>query len=177
MLEQEDDFKAEVSLVQHVASLCGLKVIVTTKGHPKIAGDGVENCWAVSKQTYRATPRENRKTKGNFLAVMDDAFSSKTLSAMTVNGCSRKARNYMLAYLALHLSEKQEKGEGNGLSQATLKSMMSSPDKVAMEKIEFFRAYTSRTHRSCLDFSGKEISVIADEAKDLMRSLGRRDSI
>lgn len=176
MLDDEEDFKEEVSMVEYIAGLCGIQVFATTKGHPEIAGDGIENCWAVGKQTYRAMPRNTRDTKEKFMAAMDKAFSASTLSRLTVNGCSRKARNYMTAYLALHLSEKQEKGEGNDLSKNTLKAMLTNPDNVAMEKIEFFRAYTSKTHRSCLDFSGKEIKLISQEAKMLMKSIGRRDS-
>ena len=45
----------------------------------------------------------------------------------------------------------------------TIKHMLANPDPVAMANVEGFWKFASKTHRNCLDFSGKEIKLIQDD--------------
>ena len=169
LLAEEEDFKNESTQIEYIGKTCGIHVYMSPKGHPEIAGMGIENIWAAGKQTYRAIPLSEKKDRDKFLVAWDSAFSSDTLNWLVANGCRRKAQNYMLAYLTIHLSQSGQKE----FDEDTINQMLANPDAVAMANVEGFRKIASKTHRNCLDFSGKEIKLIQEESKRIMQAIDK----
>ena len=54
LLAEEEDFKNEMTQVEYIGETCGVHIYMSPKGHPEVAGMGIENIWAAGKQTYRA---------------------------------------------------------------------------------------------------------------------------
>jgi len=57
------DFKNELTLLQFRAQQLGVRIECSLKYHPEIAGEGIEYCWGLSKNTYRRFPLSEKKNK------------------------------------------------------------------------------------------------------------------
>lgn len=162
MMEMQEDFAREPCYMVWLGEQIGLTVILSPKGHPEIAGSGIENGWAVIKMTYRAVPYKDKKTRAKFLASVARCASSDVMHPAVVHGCIRKARNYKCAYLQIH-SERIANMEHNKTIDTD--ALVSVLDPVAMVKIEQFHRQQAKTHRSNLDFDGAEIRLFLNEAE------------
>ncbi|CAB9529307.1 unknown protein [Seminavis robusta] len=117
LLEQCDDFRREVSMLEWVAKQYNWRVLFSPKCHPEIAGVGIEYDWSVAKNKLMRIPLAERKGKDKFLdKVLNVCFDNKaTLTKRVVRGCARKARQFVIAYLLLHAIEAAKtEDDGNG---------------------------------------------------------------
>lgn len=57
------DFKKEITLLQFRATQLNVRVECSPKYHPEIAGEGIEYCWALAKNTYRGYPLRDKKKR------------------------------------------------------------------------------------------------------------------
>ena len=88
-----DDFKAEVGAMEELIQSYGHIVMFSRKGHPEIAGAGIEFDWGVSKKLFR---RNNNHIASN--CEHDVRASLELISLQIAKNTSRKARSYMRAY-------------------------------------------------------------------------------
>ena len=66
LMENQDDFANELTLLQYHASLLGVMMERTPKCHPEIAGEGIEYNWALSKSKYRRSPLNEKSSRDSF---------------------------------------------------------------------------------------------------------------
>ena len=57
------DFAEEMTALQHVGHELGVSILTTPKFHAKMAGEGIEYSWEVSKSVYCRMPLDSRKGK------------------------------------------------------------------------------------------------------------------
>ncbi|CAB9524134.1 unknown protein [Seminavis robusta] len=120
LLEQCDDFRKEVSMLEWVANQYDWRVLFSPKCHPEITGVGIEYDWSVAKNKLRI-PLADRKGKDKFVdKVLNVCFDNQaTLTKRVVRGCARKARQFVIAYLLLHAIEAAKmEDDDNGGNQA-----------------------------------------------------------
>ena len=164
MMASCNDFENEVTQLEYVGQSCGVWVIITTKYHAEYAGEGVEYSWGFSKSIYRREPLSAKKGKDNFDALVKKCISRDVLSVDMVRKFSRRARSYMLTYLALETDDceevnsilKKQKQLGDG----------DKPDVITYGSIESMKKILS-SHRAALDFDHGFIHrlVIKSEVK------------
>ena len=87
------DFKEELGAMQSLIQSSGNIVLFTSKGHPEIAGAGIEYDWGVSKKFFR---RDTNHIARDHEAHVRSSSSKVTLQV--AKNTSRKARSYMQAY-------------------------------------------------------------------------------
>jgi hypothetical protein len=155
LLGECEDFKNEISLLEWVAKKYGWTVIFSAKGYPDDAGFGIEYDWACSKNHISLTPLADRKGADKLRACFDVAFSDEILTKKVVRGCAKKARQYMLAYLAVHA----EKGKLNLDGPLSIDDIRNCVDVVAYSKVEKMRK-NFKTHRSVADINGSDVRMI-----------------
>ena len=93
-LENCADFREETGAMETLILSQGHLCLFSSKGHPEIAGAGIEYDWGVSKKSYR---KEN-----NHIAKFcerDVRPSLKNIDLPMAYNTSRRARSYMAAYL------------------------------------------------------------------------------
>ena len=81
-----------------------IDLLLPPKYHCKLAGEGVEYCWAVMKKFYRKRALEEKNTKSKFEKVVRQA--AECVRTTSVEKFSARCRRYMIAYMNL------EKGDG-----------------------------------------------------------------
>ena len=78
MISNLADFRNEDTLLQHRAKELGVQIDCSPKYHPEIAGEAIESCWGLSKNTYRFYRIEQKRSKENFfiqLMNVNNAFA------------------------------------------------------------------------------------------------------
>ena len=89
LMEKQDDFANELSLLQYHASLLGVLMERTPKCHPEIAGEGIKYNWALSKTEYWRSPLKEKSCKDKFSKLVRRCMDNKTvLSIDRVRSCS-----------------------------------------------------------------------------------------
>ena len=73
------DFKQEITLLQFRANQLGVSIDCSPKFHPEIAGEGIELCWGLSKNTYRRYSIEDKRTKSKYLKLVQNCICCKTI--------------------------------------------------------------------------------------------------
>ena len=123
-----DDFKDETTAMHGLMAVLGIWMEQTPKGHPELAGRGVEYCWGKSKYEFR---KHNNfvSSKENFEKRVMAALASVTLKRS--RAYLHKANDYKRAYRMLN--------EGSGVGTA-----------VQYAEIEKMRALL-KTHRCKFD--------------------------
>jgi hypothetical protein len=127
MLERCHDFKMEISRLQFVGLGLGVRVGMTPKAHPEIAGMGIEYTWGFGKFHFR---RENDCVAINLLKNVNNALSK--ISIEKARRFSRKARDYKCVY--------NQQASGN----------VGNVEKIGFEMIEKM-VKEVKTHRCSLD--------------------------
>jgi hypothetical protein len=90
------DFLAETSAFEDSLNWCGHFGLLSPKGHPELAGQGVEYCWGKAKQYYRRHNTMNNKTfKQRVIECMD---TTEVLNIERVRKFARRARAYRNGY-------------------------------------------------------------------------------
>ena len=111
------DFVEEETLLQvmskRIGTSRGMNVTVdrSPKGHPEVAGEGIEYTWANSKIYLRSVPLDNRRTKAQFLDAVRLSISRDSgaqLSRPKISKFSGRARDFIAAYYLLHNQNKTD---------------------------------------------------------------------
>ena len=68
-------------------------VLFTSKGHPEIAGAGIEYAWGVSKKVFQRTTNHVAKN-----CEIDVRLSLSRVTFQVAKNTARKSRSYMQAY-------------------------------------------------------------------------------
>ena len=130
------DFAEEMTALQHVGSELGISVVITPKFHAKLAGEGIEYSWGVTKLVYRHKPLQSKRSKESFKGLVQQCTSRDILTTKTVRKLSRRARAYICAYYTLY--ESKCKGDD-------------TPETLTLPLIErLVKAF--KTHRAAIDF-------------------------
>jgi hypothetical protein len=153
LMSQHYDFANELTLLQFIGLELGITVDRTPKCHPEMAGEGIEYSWACAKNWYRNLPVAYKRTKDRFQNNIKKAASHEIITVERVRRFSRRARRYMMAYLALSL--------GFSVADASVNiddDMRATPLK--LEKL--IKAH--KNHRCAMDF---DCRFIAGELSDI----------
>jgi len=90
------DFMAETSAFEDSLNWCGHYGLLSPKGHPELAGQGVEYCWGKAKQFYRRhNTMDNKTFKQRVIESMD---TKEVLNMERVRKFARRARAYRNGY-------------------------------------------------------------------------------
>ena len=93
VLANTADYRAEIGAMEDLIESRGHIVIFTPKGHPEIAGAGIEYDWGVSKQFFR---RDNNHIAKTCEKTVRNSLDK--ISLQVAKHTARKARSYMRAY-------------------------------------------------------------------------------
>lgn len=145
------DFAEEISELEAVGEKLGVNVVITTKYHAEIAGEGIEYAWGVAKSAYRKMKLSQKKGYENFMKAVRECVSpGNVLTIVNVRKFSKRARSYMQAYYHLgqiHFKQSQPNNDLQSNSQPNSKSIA---ENITFEKIEKL-AKDIKTHRCMLD--------------------------
>jgi hypothetical protein len=109
LLAKQPDFIGELTLLQYYATKLGVTADRTPKCHPELAGEGIEYLWALAKLFYRGARIERKRNRNMFNRLVQECLcGKKNLHLARARGCSRRAREYMLAYKAIEQLQKEE---------------------------------------------------------------------
>ena len=130
------DFVKEETLLQvmirSAGKMIGLDVTVdrSPKGHPEVAGEGIEYTWANSKLYLRTVPISQRKTAQQFLQQVRLSLARSkgaNLSKPKIRRFSARARDYIGAYHYLQnvapIKDKQSSTKMTSLSMKDIERM------------------------------------------------------
>ena len=134
------DFEEEESLLQSKGRLLGAIIDRTPKCHCELAGEGIEYSWGCAKNHFRQQPLRVKRTKENFRTTVKMCLSRNVLSTERIRKFSRRARQYVLAYHALHSEQQQQ------ISTEQSETYLITPMKIESLVKKF------KTHRCALDF-------------------------
>jgi hypothetical protein len=136
------DFEEEESMLQSIGSTLGVSIDQTPKCHCKLAGEGIEYSWGCAKNAYQLMPLSIERKKETFWETDRKCLRHDVLTTEWVRKFSRRAREYICVYHALH----------QGISSAEPEDTTSIGDKVVTPvKIEkLVKAF--KTHGCALDF-------------------------
>jgi hypothetical protein len=108
-LAKQPNFIGELTLLQYYATKLGVIANWTPKCHPKLAGEGIEYLWALAKLFYRGVRIKRKRNRNMFNRLVQECLcEKKNLHLARARGCSRHAREYMLAYKAIEQLQKEE---------------------------------------------------------------------
>ena len=152
LMNLQNDFMQEITLLQYHGDLLGCIVDRSPKCHPEIAGEGIEYCWGLSKLWYRNAPIELKRTKEKFRDLVRQSTDNSTvLHIERVRSCSKKARCYMKLYAAL----KDLSPDGTVIDMPNKHSIMEGAMKMYSKLTK-----KGKTHRSVLDRNGSDLREI-----------------
>ena len=99
-----DDFKNEKTQLMYILDLLGVRLILTPKCHPEIAGRGVEYMWGYSKLRFRSD--FNDAVASNLKQNVIKSLDHEVITKGRIRKFARKAREYKLTYaLLFHVSD------------------------------------------------------------------------
>ena len=89
--------------MQWVAEQIGVRVVMTPKAHPELAGQGIEYSWGYAKLCFRRmntarTSKEKAQALEKNILVTTATEGVHTLNIERVRKFVRKARDYKLVY-------------------------------------------------------------------------------
>ena len=93
-----EDFRNEATAMHELMGLLGVEMGQTPKGHPELAGRGIEFCWGKAKYTFRHINKYSY-TKHIFEKTVREVLKSVTLQRS--RRFLRKASDYKRAYRSL----------------------------------------------------------------------------
>eukprot|EP00956_Cyclotella_meneghiniana_P036504 scaffold126502_cov47-Cyclotella_meneghiniana.AAC.1 len=157
------DFVNERCQIEHIAEKLGITVVITTKHHAEYAEEGIEYSWGYSKSLYRRHPLAAKQDKDSFHKLVDKCTSREYITIDMVRKFSKRARDYMQAYIAL---ETMNKDEENNETQPT----EDNNARVTRQMIEKMKKLVS-SHRAALDFDKAFLKVVHAEGFDVSASL------
>jgi hypothetical protein len=170
LMQKQMDFVSELTLLQYYGRQMGVSIDRTPKCHPEIAGDGIEYVWALAKLFYRYQPISRKKNKEFFRLLVEESLSVGNLTLSRVRKCSKRARDYMLAYKAFAAASV------DGARTVSTKAGMRESGTVVIEddkKVTMNYSLiektmkTFKTHRNAKDFDAKFIKNLELDDKSV----------
>ena len=143
------DFVKEKTLLRHMGETAGknLGINVTIdrspKGHPEVAGEGIEYTWANAKFFLRTVPLEKRRSVEQFKQQVRLALSrdkGAMLSQEKIIRFSARARDYIAAYHHLHKASQPKTKDNTASPHSTTLTTLKMKDIERMKR-------TYRSHR------------------------------
>jgi hypothetical protein len=171
LMQKQIDFTSELTLLQYYGSQMGVSIDRTPKCHPEIAGDGIEYVWALAKLFYRYQPISRKRSKEFFRSLVEESLSVANLTLSRVRKCSKRARDYMLAYKAFAVMEMD--GDGTvptelGTHGIDVVRAGDNTNKVVMNYSLIEKTMkTFKTHRNAKDFDAKFIKKLELDDKSV----------
>ena len=101
VLSKCSDSAAERPALEQDLSRRGHILMMSPKGHPELAGCGIEYSWGKSKYAWRRKPVEERKTVNMMQGLMNLFCDEGTLGVTRIRKFARKCRDYRRGYLKL----------------------------------------------------------------------------
>ena len=124
----------------------GAVCVHSPKYHCEMAGEGIEYSWGNAKMKYRRIKASAKRSNAQFLAQVRNCSSNEYLNKKRVRNNSRRAREYVCAYLLLAVSAGKENTENIEVDIRELK-----PCAISAQKIEQMKEKV-RYHRAAIDF-------------------------
>ena len=144
LMNQQEDFKNEMTLLQYHASKLDVILDRSPKCHPEIAGEGIEYGWAFSKQEYRRSPIVLKQTKAKFWDLVTSCLNNRgVMNLKRMRLCSKKARQYMKLYKAVEAVENSDGDENS-------KKLWLNKHSILEDSLKLYRKLQKKqnTHRS-----------------------------
>ena len=140
------DFDKEKGKLQEMWEAEGHILVPSVKGHPELAGSGIEYTWGLCKRWFR---RNNDCVAANLEINVKAAIDQTTMS--NVWSFERRTRDLMRAYLEINRQVTVGELDQNDISYAKI------------EEVRKFVGTTCRCHRNIFDLEGKFLR--AEEAR------------
>ena len=156
LMSECPDFKEEKSAMENLAAdllgrhNCNIEILVSTKYHCEMAGEGIEYGWGYAKKVFRSIPLQQKRTKDDFWKGVEESLRKTSVDIM--HRMSAKACRYMLTYRLFDEYGDDANFENEGLSYA---------------QIEKYVLKLMKCHRSSADQDTGFISRIWREAQNL----------
>jgi hypothetical protein len=151
------DFQEEESLLQTMGRKMGVLVDRTPKCHCELAGEGIEYSWGCAKNYYRRLPLKEKKSKETFKQSVRKSLCNKNVLTLDrVRAFSRRARQYTLAYYALHQQQQEQQAIGIRAADNLATSETSQLTTVKIEQM----VKQFKTHRCAVDFDSAFIKSV-----------------
>jgi hypothetical protein len=150
LMQKQSDFATELTLLQFYGSKMGAIVDRTPKCHPELAGEGIEYIWGMAKLYYRHQPLARKRSKAKFMELVSECLSAVNITLSHVRKCSRRAREYIIAYKVFAQVQRDEQStqQVNGTEQGTGIDESTQLNFDLIEK----SIKTYKTHRNVMDF-------------------------
>ena len=132
----------------------GVLVDQTPKCHCELAGKGIEYSWGCAKNLYRQQPLREKRSKETFKATVRKCLSRNNLTTERVRSFSRRARQCILAYLAMQQVNDQQSSTDSKEEDMTQASGQITPAKIEQLVKEF------KTHHCAMDFDRGFIDAV-----------------
>jgi hypothetical protein len=146
------DFEEEDSLLQSMGRRVKVLINRTPKCHCELAGEGIEYSWGCAKNEYHRQPRQLKRRKEMFRDTVRKSIATDVLRRERIRLFSKRAREYMCAYLVLS-QEASAKNDSNNPDSA-VDSFAAIPVKIEELAKDF------KTHQRALDFDKGFIKAI-----------------
>ena len=101
MIMNQPDFLEQKTLLQHHCKKLSVFSDQSPVAHCEIAGEGIEFDWGFSKMSYCSKPIEMKRNKTKFHKLVMSVLSRDVLTVAVCRANTHRARQYMLAYMAL----------------------------------------------------------------------------
>jgi hypothetical protein len=148
----------------------GVRVILTTKFHAEMAGEGIEYLWGVSKSWFHSKPLKLKWKKASFLQLVRGCLDPKLITKEKMRSFSKRARSYICAYYALEHTKQSINNNDNKTINYDEMALLSCA--IENEKIEQM-VKTFRTHRCAFEFDWKFCDAHVNEIKIEAKKRGR----
>ena len=164
------DFKNESTLLQYCATQLLTRIECSPKYHPEIAGEGIEYCWGMAKNTYRSYPLSEKGNRSKFRRSVIKCMSDAVITKDRVRLFGRRKRRYMLAYLGLEKAKESMHIHGNdGNGNENRGESMELPEGIhfpemscsLVERIVKVFSKHHRSHRNIFDQDSEFIDSVA----------------
>ena len=150
LMAKQPDFLEQETLLQYYAKKLGVESDRSPVCHPEIAGEGIEFDWGCSKVYYRSQPLCRKRSKENFITLVNESLGMEILSIKQSRSNARRARMYMLAYKALEDSYYEKENT----TEIDVKVDTTRYNHTLIEKcVNLFKR--RRVHRNVVDFDKK----------------------
>jgi hypothetical protein len=153
LLSNCEDFENELTELEHLAECLStqqsmVQVLMTTKYHCEIAGEGIEMAWGYAKRCFKSLPLKDRRTKALFHRSVKESLDKITIDL--ARRWSGRCRRYMIAYK--HMAEDEAAGQ----------------TKTYSEIERFVKEF--KTHRNANDYDKQYISRLWQEAQGIVNN-------
>lgn len=161
LLDNCDDFKNEMTMLQYIGTKCGITVTMSPKCHCEIAGESIETIWGIGKMRFRRIPLSRRKSMEDFRLRVRETFSRDGIGDYQLRGSFRMHRAFMLAYYHLHREQAEKAAGDNSTILFTADQVATHATSIGYESI-MKNMGKYKSHLSICEMFGPEVRKLAD---------------